>query len=112
MKVYARHLHWHWFWQPVRGIKLWWHTRAVQKFLNKLAANQRELPPDAAKVLHDNLWDLYESEPAAVPLKPVMHFHPGYTSDQPMRKLHLVGDVGQPSPTFLFPPKTEKNRIH
>jgi len=32
----------------------------IASFFKDLAAKQEDLPPDMAKILYDNLWDLYE----------------------------------------------------
>jgi hypothetical protein len=34
-------------------------AEAAQRFVERLAASQQQLPADAAKILYDNLWELY-----------------------------------------------------
>lgn len=34
--------------------------RALAEMAQRLARAQTDLPPDAAKILNENLWDLYE----------------------------------------------------
>lgn len=64
---WEKQLRWPW---PDAGILRMTHgalaeierLRKVERAVKRLIDMQEELPPDFAKVLHDNLWELYESE--------------------------------------------------
>lgn len=50
----------HWLDKPILRDLFWFIV--LPHRLKMFAAAQQPLPPEMAKVLHDNLWDLYDSD--------------------------------------------------